>query len=156
LFCHSKVFHDAWGSITFKFIRPNNNIPYYPEEDDVFRILSSCLNLKHLAMLHVLFYGCLRASELCNLDDNDLDLKSRTIRIREAKGGKDGIAFITERCANVLRNYLEVRPAIEIDGKSPLFYTDFSRRWERRAVYRMFMTWKEIAGIKRHGGLHVF
>jgi integrase/recombinase XerD len=143
-------------SITFKFIRPNNNIPYYLEEEDIFRIFSSCRNLKHLAMLHVLFYACLRVSELCNLDDNDLDLKSRTIRIREAKGRKDGIALITERCANVLRNYLEMRPPVEIDGRSPLFYTDFGRRWERRAVYRMFMTWKEIAGVKRFGGLHVF
>jgi integrase len=55
-------------SISFKFIRPNNNIPYYLEEDDIFRIFSSCRNLKHFAMLHVLFYACLRASELCNLE----------------------------------------------------------------------------------------
>lgn len=143
-------------SISFKFIRSNNNISYYLEENDVFRIFGSCRNLKHLAMLHVLFYACLRASELCNLDDNDLDLKSRTIRITEAKGGKDGIAFITERCANVIRDYLDVRPQIEIDGRYPLFYTDFGRRWERRGLYRMFMSWKAVAGIKRYGGLHVF
>ncbi|MCJ7444841.1 MAG: tyrosine-type recombinase/integrase, partial [Methanotrichaceae archaeon] len=155
-FAISKYYKMRGESISFKFIRPNNNIPYYLEEDDVFRIFSSCRNLKHLAMLHVLFYGCLRASELCNLDDSDLDLKSRTIRIREAKGGKDGIAFITDRCANVLKDYLDVRKPVEIDGRFPLFYTDFGRRWERRSVYRMFMTWKKLAGIKRYGGLHVF
>jgi len=42
-------------------------------------------------MLQTLFYGCLMASELCNLDDCDLDLKSLTIRVREGKRGKAGI-----------------------------------------------------------------
>lgn len=31
----------------------------------------------------------IRTSELCNLDDSDLDLKSLTLRIREGKGGQD-------------------------------------------------------------------
>jgi integrase len=39
-------------------------------------------NLKHLCMFQVLFYGCLRASELCNLDDDDLDLEKERVAVR--------------------------------------------------------------------------
>lgn len=49
-----------------------------------------------------------------------------------------------------------MRPRLEIDGGYPLFYTDFGRRWNRKDLYRMFMAYKNKAGIEKHGGLHVF
>jgi integrase/recombinase XerD len=142
--------------VSFPFIKRNNNLPYYFDEEDVLRIFSVCHNLKHYAMLQTLFYGCLRASELCNLDDSDLDLKALALRIREGKGGKDGIVMISPECVATLKRYLEVRPSLEVDGRFPLFYSDFGRRWDRKDLYRMFMTYKNKAGIKKHGGLHVF
>ena len=78
----------------------------YFNEDDVLKIFSICHNIKHLAMLHTLFYGCLRASELCHLDDGDIDLKNLTIRVREGKGGRDGIVYLSNptfgRCNSVI------------------------------------------------------
>ena len=66
-----------------KFIRIelNNQIPYYFTSEDVDHIFSKINNIKHLAMLQTLFYGYLRASELCNLNDEDLDLNNLAIRI---------------------------------------------------------------------------
>lgn len=142
--------------VSFPFIKRNNNIPYYFDQEDILKIFSVCDNLKHYAMLQTLFYGCLRASELCNLDDSDVDLKALTLRIREGKGGKDGIVLISEDCAAILKRYLEVRPPLEVNGCYPLFYTDFGRRWDRKDLYRMFMTYKNKAGIEKHGGVHVF
>ncbi|MDF0590284.1 tyrosine-type recombinase/integrase [Methanotrichaceae archaeon Mx] len=143
-------------SVPVQFLKENEHIPYYFDEDDVLRIFSICHNIKHLAMLQTLFYGCLRASELCHLDDGDLDLKNLTIRVREGKGGKDGIVFISNECAATLKRYLEVRPPLEIDGDYPLFYTDFGRRWDRKDLYRMFITYKKKAGVEKQGGAHVF
>ena len=142
-------------SIDFNFIRPTNTIPHFFDENDIAKLFSGCYNLKHLAMLQTLFYGCLRASELCSLDDSDLDLKSLSLRV-EGKGGKEAIAYITDDCAKTLRRYLEVREPLEINGRKPLFYTDFGGRWERRSVYRMFMYYKKLAGIEKSGGVHVF
>ncbi|MGA9098422.1 MAG: tyrosine-type recombinase/integrase [Methanotrichaceae archaeon] len=142
--------------VSFPFVKRNNNLPYYFDEDDVLKIFSVCHNLKHFAMLQTLFYGCLRASELCNLDDSDVDLKALTLRIREGKGGKDGIVIISSECAATLKKYLEVRPTLDVDGRFPLFYTDFGRRWDRRDVYRMFMAYKKNAGVEKQGGVHVF
>lgn len=120
--------------IDFPFIRPKNTIPYYFEENDIARIFNGCHNIKHLAMLQTMFYASLRASELCDLDETDLDLKALTIRIPDGKGGKEAIVYISDDCAKTLRRYLEVRTPLVIDGRKPPFYTDFGGRWERRSV----------------------
>jgi integrase/recombinase XerD len=107
-------------------------------------------------MLKVLFFGCLRSGELCNLDLPDYDAKNLTLRLRETKNGSDNIAYIDEDTAKNLNQYLQIRPPFEIDGKEPLFYIDYSHRWTNGDVYRMFMHYKEKAGIQKKGGVHCF
>jgi integrase/recombinase XerD len=106
--------------------------------------------------LNVLFYCCLRASELCAINDEDVDFNALTIRIKEGKGNKEGICFLNDQTASILKRYLSIRPPLEIDGKQPLFFTDYGKRWDRRDLYRMFSTYKDKAGVKMKGGLHVF
>jgi integrase/recombinase XerD len=150
-------YHEMFGEkISLPFLKRNEELPYYFDEDDVRTIFDACTNLKHYAMLQTAFYGCLRASELCNLDDQDLDSKTLTLHVRAGKGGRDGIAYISNDCIKTLKKYLEVRPPLEIDGRLPLFYTDFGKRWDRRDVSRMFAYYKKKAGIEKAGGVHVF
>jgi integrase/recombinase XerD len=150
-------YHKMLGeTVSFPFLKRNDDLPYYFNEGDVRDIFDACNNLKHYAMLQTLFYGCLRASELCNLDDQDLDLKTLTIHVRAGKGGRDGIAYISNDCAKTLKKYLEVRPPLEIEDRRPLFYSDFGKRWERRSINRMFIYYKKKAGIEKAGGVHVF
>lgn len=152
-----KCYHKMYGEdVSLPFTQRNNILPYYFDQDDVLKIFSVVHNIKHLAMLKTLFFGCFRVTELCNLDDGDLDLDDLTIRVREGKGGRDGIVYITDNCATTLKRYLSIRPAMEINGKYPLFYTDYGRRWDRSEVYRMFIDYKGKAGIEKHGGVHVF
>jgi integrase/recombinase XerD len=155
-YCTIMQYHKMLGSdIKIPLLKTNNHLPLYFDEDDVNRILIACHNLKHYAMLQTLFFGCLRASELCHLEDRDLDLKNQTIRIRNGKGGKDGIALISEECVCTLKQYLEVSPPAE--GKQQyLFYTEFGQAWERTSLNRMFSIYKRKAGVDKPGGSHVF
>ena len=151
------AYHRMHGeNVSFPFLKRNNELPYYFDEEEVLRIFNACYNIKHVAMLQTLFYGCLRASELFNLDDRDLDMNALTIHIREGKGGKDGIAYISEECTKTLKQYLAVRTPLVVDGRHPLFYTDFGNRWDRRDVNRTFHYYKKKAGIEKAGGVHVF
>ena len=142
--------------IKLPFLKLNNSLPYYFEESDIIKILSACNNLKHYCMLKVLFFGCLRSGELCNLDLLDYDADNLTLRLRETKNGSDSIAYIDDDTAKNLNQYLQIRPPFEIDSKEPLFYTDFGHRWTNSDVYRMFMNYKEKAGIEKKGGVHCF
>jgi len=134
----------------------NDSLPYYFDVNDVLNIFSVCNNIKHLAMLQTLFYSCLRSGELCKLEDRDLDLDNKTIRLRETKGGRDDIALLNDECAETLRTYLNIRPKLEIDGRTPLFYTDNFNLWDRNDVHRIFIYYKNKAGIKKPGAVHVF
>jgi integrase/recombinase XerD len=107
-------------------------------------------------MLQTIFYACLRASELCNLDDSDIDMKALTLRVREGKGGQDGIVFINNECAATIKRYLLVRPKLEIDGRTPLFYTDCGKRWTKRGLHSIFIANKKKSGISKQGSVHAF
>jgi integrase/recombinase XerD len=140
----------------FKFLKPNEGVPYYFDDKDVLMIFGMCSNIKHLAMLKTLFYGCLRSNELCKLDDADIDLKAKTIRLRETKGGRDDIVYIKQECVETLQAYLKVRPQVNIKGRIPLFYTDSLNFWGKNDVHRMFLYYKKKANIKKPGAVHVF
>jgi integrase/recombinase XerD len=134
----------------------NDSLPYYFDENDILNIFSVCNNIKHLAMLKTLFFGCLRSGELSKLEDKDLNLDERSLRLRETKGGRDDIALLNDECVETLRIYLNIRPKIEIGGKYPLFYTDNFNLWDRGDIHRMFMGYKKKARIKKPGAVHVF
>jgi len=138
------------------YLKPNNQVPYFFDENDVLTIFNSCSNLKHYAMLNLMFHCMLRVSDLCNLEDRDVDLKNFTLRIRNGKGGKSALLPISTECAQVLRSYLQVRPPLEIDGRQYVFYTDWGQKWSRRSVEQIFQYLKERSGITKPGGVHVF
>jgi integrase/recombinase XerD len=152
-----KAYHSMIGvKVEYKRLSPYNYLPLYFTAEEVDRIFSAVKNLKHLAILKTLFYGCIRASELCNLNDEDLDLNSLTIRINNGKGGKSGIVYISDDCARCLKDYLSMRPPFQVDGQQPLFYTDYGHRWRREDLYHMFIKYKNTAGVTRKGGLHTW
>jgi len=154
----AKRFYEMNGiEIEFPFLKPNNIIPESFPLEDVKKILRmSHTNLKHFTMLNLLFECSLRATELCNLNIEDVNLLTATIHLRDTKNGQDAKIPLSTNCIFLLEEYLKIRPNIEIDNRRPLFFTDFGRLWDRRDLYRMFMTYKKAAGVKTKGGLHVF
>lgn len=142
--------------IDLPYLKFNNRIPYYLTADDILAILSVIRNLKHYAMINLCFYSMLRASELVSLDDDDINFKELTVRIRHGKGDKSAILPLNTDCSDILKQYLEIRPEVTLaDGSIPLFPTDFCNRWDRRDFYRMFVAYKKKAGISIPGGPHL-
>lgn len=141
---------------TFLKLKPDEGVPYYFEKQDVLAIFSVCSNLKHLSMLKLLFFSALRSSELARLDDSDLDLKNKTLRLRETKGKRDDITYINDECVDILLTYLRIRPQIHIGERIPLFYTDHMNVWNKKEIHRMFLYYKKKAGIKKPGAVQVF
>lgn len=141
--------------IQFPYLKPNNTIPYFFNEQDVAKIFNAIHNLKHYCMLMVMFYGCLRASELCSLNDENIDFEAKTLRIK-GKGGHEAIIPLNTRIIQAILDYLKIRPSLKIEGEQPLFITDFGHRWGCMGVRRMYKDYKKKAGINKRGGLHVF
>jgi integrase/recombinase XerD len=149
-----KAYHKSLGEVvTYKYLKVKNIIPYHFREDEILAIFNSICNFKHYAMLNVLFYGALRANELASLDVQDVDLETRTIRVREGKGGYYGTVFITRECTEILRDYLAIRR--KFPGKA-LFLTAQGNRWNRFGISRLVKIYKKKAGVITPGSAHVF
>ncbi len=80
-------------------------LPNVLSKEEIKLILDAPSNLKHKAML-VLIYSCgLRRSELLNLKPADIDSKRGVIIVRQAKGKKDRIVPLSVKALEMLREY---------------------------------------------------
>jgi integrase/recombinase XerD len=80
-------------------------LPNVLSKEEIKLILSSHSNIKHKAMLSLIYSCGLRRSELLNLKLNDIDSKRGLVIIRQAKGKKDRIAPLSEKILEILRDY---------------------------------------------------
>lgn len=80
-------------------------LPNVLSKEEVKKILNAPFNLKHRAML-ALIYSCgLRRSELLNLTKHDIDSNRNVVIIRMGKGKKDRIVPLSAKILELLRDY---------------------------------------------------
>lgn len=80
-------------------------LPNVLSKQEVKQILGALSNIKHRAMLSLIYSCGLRRSELLNLKINDVDSKRYLLIVRQSKGRKDRIAPLSEKILVVLRDY---------------------------------------------------
>ena len=85
--------------------RREHKLPNVLSKEEVAAILKAPLNLKHCAMLSLIYASGLRRGELLNLKPADVDSKRGLLIIRQGKGSKDRIALISEKIVQLLREY---------------------------------------------------
>jgi integrase/recombinase XerD len=152
-----KTYHRMIGSpVSLPHIKNNGKLPYFFDENDIQKIFDSTINIKHLAIISVGFFAGLRTSEVANLDDSDIDLINKTVRVRGGKGDRDALQCLNSDCVGILERYLKRRPRLEVGRRYPLFYSNQQRRYDRKMIYNVFRRCKANAGITKPGGAHVF
>lgn len=82
-------------------------LPKVLTEKEVAAILNSVHNLKHKAMLLLVYSSGLRAGELINLRINDIDGEQMRLFVRGGKGKKDRVTVLSEKALDVLRQYFK-------------------------------------------------
>ncbi|MFD2823951.1 site-specific tyrosine recombinase/integron integrase [Lacinutrix iliipiscaria] len=106
-----KVFKQFYPNIkieALELVRPKRNkqLPTVLSLEEVIQIISVTKNLKHRAII-ALIYSCgFRISELINLELNHIDIDRRQITIKNSKGRKDRYVIIAESFLPLLHNYL--------------------------------------------------
>jgi hypothetical protein len=110
-----------------------DEIPYYFDEEDVLRIFSEIRNIKHLAMLQTLSFGCLKHLSYVTSAIGML-IQGLGIKGMRRERRREGIVLINAECATILRRYLSVCPKLEIDGSTPLFQQT-TAEWTKRGLH---------------------
>ena len=81
-------------------------LPTVLSKEEVLRILTATRNLKHRAILAMIYSSGLRIGELLNLKLKDLDVERRQVFIRNSKGRKDRVVVMAESILPLLHNYI--------------------------------------------------
>jgi integrase/recombinase XerD len=96
---------------TFKRPRRQHKLPNVLSKEEIKAILQAPSNLKHRAMLSIIYACGLRRSELLNLKPVDIDRNRRILLIKQSKGKKDRITPISDKIIKLLEDYyLSCRP----------------------------------------------
>ena len=91
--------------------KKHKTLPEVFTRDEVNSILESCQNIKHKAMLSVVYSSGLRVSEAAALKIQHVDSNNMRLFVQNGKGGKDRYTLLSDACLHVLREYWkEYRP----------------------------------------------
>jgi len=124
-------------------------LPKVLTEKEVVDLLNSVHNLKHKAMLLIVYSSGLRAGELINLRINDIDAEQMRVFVRGGKGKKDRVTILSQKALDVLRQYFKkYRP------KEFLFEGQTQGQYSLSSLRKVFRAALNDAGIKKRVTLH--
>lgn len=85
--------------------RKEKKLPHVLSKKDVRRILESPVNIKHRAMLSMIYACGLRRSELLNIELKDIQRNRMILFIRQSKGKKDRIVPLSPKLLLLITDY---------------------------------------------------
>ncbi len=113
-------------------------------ETEIDKIRSACTSVRDRAIVETLLSSGLRVAELANLDISDIDFINLSVRVREGKGSKERISYITTVCAMHLKAYLIQRA----DDNPALFLSVRKRqRLDPSGLRNILKTIEKRAGV---------
>lgn len=130
-----------------KLIRPKKSrvLPTVLSKQEIIDLLRSTQNLKHRAVIAMIYSAGLRISELISLKLISIDIDRRQIVVKNAKGRKDRNIILAQSMIPLLSNYLSTyQPKVFFAEGSPgkQYAPESVRSFLRRSCKR--------AGISKH------
>lgn len=136
-FCHKKQYVKDNPFNYISYPKTEKRFPKVLYKEQIDEILSEnkkrndFLAIRDQAILEVLYYCGLRASELVNIELQHVSLRKRFIRVL-GKGNKERMVPFTEECAKTLETYLNVsRGEILSKNKEPINYLFLNSNGEK-------------------------
>ena len=130
--------------------RKERKLPAVLSAEEVARLLAKTRNLKHRALLMLLYSAGLRVSEVVRLTPADLDMDRGLVRVRGGKGGKDRYTLLAKRAMEAVELYRDAYPArpwLFPGGMKDAHLTP-------RSVQRVVQESARAAGIEKHVTAH--
>jgi integrase/recombinase XerD len=131
-------------------VKAAKTLPVVLSKEEVGALLDAVENLKHKAILTVLYSAGLRLSEACQLKVSDIDSHQMRIRVRQGKGAKDRYTLLAQNTLDLLRIYWQqYRPHDWLfPGQMP------GQALSARSVQKVLETVLAKAGITKPATIH--
>jgi integrase/recombinase XerD len=130
--------------------KPDRRLPAVLGRADARRIVESVVNLKHRAILMLLYSAGLRVGEVTRLKIEDLDTDRHMIFVRGAKGRKDRYTLLSDTALETIRRYMDDYGPVAwlFPGERP------SRPLSSRSVQKVVEAARARAGIRGRTTAH--
>lgn len=130
-----KLAHVPWP-------KKEKKLPKPIEASDIQRMIQVCTNLKHKAIICLLYGAGLRVSEVLNLKPEHIDSKAMIINIIAGKGKKDRIVMLDDSLLQLLRNYYR-----KYQPKGYLFNGQFDVQYSQKSINQFLKKYARLAGV---------
>jgi site-specific recombinase XerD len=108
LFCCS-VLEWEWNRNRIPRMKRIKTMPVLPPHDAIMKLLDAPKNIKHRAILSLLYGSGLRVSEAAKLRIRDINGADMTVRVQDAKHETDRYTILAESTRKTLREYFKAR-----------------------------------------------
>lgn len=140
----------SWVVEKIPYPKTKKKLPVVLDTTEVEALFSVTKNLKHCAILMLIYSSGLRVSEAAHLKVSDIDSKRMMIRIRNGKGGKDRYSILSNVALDVLRQYWRrYRPK---EWLFPGVRSD--KPISDRSIQKIFEKAKNLAKITKSATVH--
>jgi len=134
-----------------KLQRPFNEhrLPQVLSKEEVQKIITATNNIKHKALLSLIYACGLRRGEVLNLKLKDLDSQRKLIRIAQAKGKKDRYVTFGTKLRTLLADYYRIHKP-----KIYLFEGQYGQQYGESSAAQVLNQVVKKVGIKKGVTLH--
>jgi site-specific recombinase XerD len=129
--------------------RREKTLPEVLNEKEILSTIKQVKNIKHKAIILLLYSSGLRLSELLNLKIKDIDSNRMQVFVQQSKGRKDRYTLLSKKVLPVLRQYL-----IEYKPKEWLFEGAKGKQYSESSVQTIVTEAYQKAGIKKKVSTH--
>ena len=133
--------------------RRGKRLPKILSNEELQRLRAAAGDSEHplaRVLVTLLLDSGIRVSELCRLDDHDLDLGDHSARVVGGKGNKDRLVLFTEESAQAIRDWINLRNHRQGSREADvLFVNVHGRRLTSRNVQKLLDRLADEAGIAR-------
>jgi site-specific recombinase XerD len=121
---------EAFDSSQLKRPKKSKYLPSILSKEQIIDLIRCTKNLKHRAIIGLLYSSGLRIGELLQLKLADIDMDRNFVYIKQSKGRKDRTVILSEVLKPLLYNYISTyRPKLFLfEGQSDLKYSASSVR----------------------------
>lgn len=99
------VLHKPWDSTQLPMRKFDTFLPYVPTQKEVNFFINSYSNIKHKAVVSLMYSSGLRVGEVCALRYEDISRSAMRIHIRHSKNRFDRYALLSKQALSILTDY---------------------------------------------------
>ena len=149
-FYYGQILH---RKLFFGVRRPKKEkfLPTVLTKSEIIKIINCSHNLKHKLLLSLMYGSGLRVSEVIKIKINHLDLISKSLLVKDAKGQKDRLTLLSAISIKLLNLYL---PKLSSEQKYLFSGMSGESHLSQRSAQKIFEQALRESGIKKDATCH--